>query len=147
MAAARPFLALVCVTLAALSIVQGLPSTVDRLSNDLQEFAGLTSREQREELHHRNGIYPAAVLDFYARQLRPGDTFYIDVPDVPFGVVGLKLAVTAPALYRFLPHVAVGDPRQADVIFSFGRGRPAFPVPVKNVKRMDPLIAAARVDR
>ena len=144
----RPLLAAACAVAAAVSVLLGLPKTVNRLSQDRHDFEGLTLEQQRAQIHVRNGTYGYEVMKLYKRYLRPGDRFFVEVPHHPnYGVMGLELTVTAPALFHMLPNLAVDDPRKADVIFVFGRDPRRLTVPVGELYGQPPFVYAARVKK
>jgi hypothetical protein len=65
------------------------------------------------------GLNPRA-FDAFARALRPGDRFYVDVPEGSRGIFVTRAAVVrALSSFYLLPAIRVTERRRADVVLSY----------------------------
>ncbi len=116
------------------SIALTLPDTVGRLRASERVYGDL-SAARRATATADSIPLPRVAFDFYRERLAPGDRFYVQVPPLRFGVVGLPAAVTYLANFELLPATQVVDPRAADVILSFAADPRALGLSYRRVER------------
>lgn len=110
---------LVVVLLLVCSIAFGLPEALRAMRDAYEAAAGLSDL-QREQAYGAAVPLNMEIFDFYKRQLRQDDRYYMQVLNGPFSTFADKrTVVTKVGNLYLLPALQVQDPRQADVILSF----------------------------
>jgi hypothetical protein len=103
----------------AITVVDGVPRTVESLEAEHRRFDGL-DRPEREQTFGAAVPVPMEIFDFYRRNLRADDRFYVQAPAEAFGQFADKETVVRNvARYYLLPAVEVERPEDATVVLSY----------------------------
>jgi hypothetical protein len=111
------------VAAALATVATALPRSWDYLSSQEHAYGSLTAGQRERLPGYAIGV-PVRYLDFFGRELRRGDRYYLYVGDVsaPGSPPGVEPAAAVHAYARFylLPATEVSDPAAADVVLGFG---------------------------
>jgi hypothetical protein len=107
--------------LAAISAGSTLRGSWPLLSGQPHGYYSKLTRGDPNAVPRFQSLLPDSVVRFFSARVRPGEGYYVQVPDGVFiPGVDYPTAVRTFARFELLPAVEVQDPREADVVLSIG---------------------------
>jgi hypothetical protein len=120
------------ILVAAVSAVLGVSRVWPRLDTAHRAYAVLSSGSAERFPARDLGLDPA-VFDFYRRNLKPGERFFVRAPQS--GVVSLWRKARPWAWYWLAPAIEEGDLAKADAIVSYDDDPSRLGVPLGRIVR------------
>ncbi len=136
------------VVLLVVSTVRELRPAVDSLRRDRTRFASMSAAERDQAF---GSLVPLRmdVFDFYRRNVRPGDRYWVQVAPGAFSAFATKdTLVRAVARLALLPAIEVERAEDADVILSWDQDPGLLPYTYSEQQRAGlQLLFVSRVKR